>query len=172
MSPFLVQAKCNITVVLVSSTPWDYIRPLPATFPDPAIISLPAFTPTETLTFLLSTPPSSTSTCPIRDAYYPAFLAQLHAIVAPVHPDPLTLVRMAHALWPVWAHPLLAPTSTHALAALPTERGTLAVHLGQRAKNAFVVAVADPTGLPRSVEAFKANPALVVPTPASKASLC
>jgi hypothetical protein len=30
-------------VLFVSAVPWDYVRPIPSSFPDPVYLSLPAF---------------------------------------------------------------------------------------------------------------------------------
>lgn len=36
----------SVMVVFLSSIPWDYVRPIPSSFPDPVYLSLPAFSQT------------------------------------------------------------------------------------------------------------------------------
>lgn len=41
---FLSQTPhANVTVILLSSMPWDYLRPIPSLFPDPVYLSITAF---------------------------------------------------------------------------------------------------------------------------------
>lgn len=41
----LQTSKALVTVVFLSPSPWDALRPIPSTFSDPPVVSIPAFSP-------------------------------------------------------------------------------------------------------------------------------
>ncbi|KAL7410586.1 origin recognition complex subunit 5 C-terminus-domain-containing protein [Mrakia frigida] len=146
-------SKSLLTIVFLSPTPWDSLRPIPSTFPDPPIVSIPAFSPQETVTYLLSNPPLP-PTSPLFTHYQP-FLTHLYSIASPYHLSPLVLLRLAHSLWPVYIAPLSQPNGPHQLAHLPSTKEGIALHLSQRCREAFQVAISDPTALPGSLDQFR-----------------
>lgn len=105
------------------------------------------------MAYLLAHPPIP-STSPYA-LHYPAFVSHVYSIASPHHLAPLTLIRLAHALWPVYISPLLPNSNPHQLAQLPTSKEGIALHLATRCRDASQVAIADPCALPGSLDRFR-----------------
>jgi hypothetical protein len=84
------------------------------------------------------------------------------------HPAPITLLRLAHALWPIYISPLVGslPPMDEFEEGLfvPVSGGkTSVLDLVTRSKHAFRVALEDPARVPTSIEAFAIRARAVMP---------
>ncbi|CDZ97002.1 Origin recognition complex, subunit 5 [Phaffia rhodozyma] len=152
--------SCPVTVIFMSPVPWDYLRPQPCTFSDPIYMYQPAFSQQKTFDYMLSHPPIS-PTHPLTYHWEP-FVQYFLPTAFTNHPDPLTLLHMAHALWPIWILPLLSRLPSMAeLKEAVRLRGEyvettsrITFELAGKMNEALRVALNDPTALPGSLARF------------------
>ncbi|KAF9648347.1 hypothetical protein BDM02DRAFT_3240307 [Thelephora ganbajun] len=109
LSRLAESTKLNLTVVFISGYPWQDLRPLVGSAPDPLYVQPPELSKTDTIQLVVNHFPQdeSNSHNPVFLPLYHQFLSTLYDVCSPFTKDPNELAYIAAARWPGFVTPIL-----------------------------------------------------------------